>query len=222
MDSYQMFLDHFNIDKAAFFEWGISATVFPSVEIVAKEWDALKKRILNNKTVYIRGYGRDAHGTVLYKELYKWLFGNSHIEKDPTNNAVPHKVIQRVTGLKRNKDILNYQVSYIWGHTKNPLMFEAPWNMCYTPKIMDPFTGHETKGIWPAEYQRFFLAKAYDIYKPFIEDYNSFLEKFNVESCLEEFCATLENSVDEKMLKQFQKDARGELAPIRILDCDVE
>ena len=95
----------------------------------------------------------------MYKDFYANLLGNTHVEKDPTNNAVPHKLIQRTTELKRNSDIFNYQVSHIWGHTKNIFMFEAPWNICYTPKIMDPFTGHETQEYGLQNIKNFSLRK---------------------------------------------------------------
>ena len=160
MDSYQKFLDHFAIDRQALFEWGIEATIFPPAEKVVQEWASLKNRVFTNQPVYIRGYGRNGHGTQLYAELYKVLFGNEQVKEDPTNNTIPQRRIRQVTGLKRNKDIYNYQVSHIWGHTKNVFLFEAPWNICYTPKIMDPFTGHESKGDWPEEYQKIFLDRA--------------------------------------------------------------
>lgn len=214
IDSYQEFLNHFKIDRASFFEWGISATIFPPIDKVALEWEKLKKRIFNNQTVYIRGYGRDAHGTQLYKDLYAKLLGNTHIEKDPTNNAVPHKLIQRTTGLKRNSDIYNYQVSHIWGHTKNVFMFEAPWNICYTPKIMDPFTGHETQGIWPVEYQNLFIAKANELYRPFVDEYNRILKSLDVENQLQKYIILMDNLISEKELAQFTKDAAIELSPI--------
>lgn len=147
MDSYEQLLTHFNIDKASFLEWGISSIIFPPVDKVALKWKDLKNRIFYNEQVYIRGYGRDAHGTDLYIKLYEKLFDNSKVKKDPTNNSVPHRLIQQLTGLERNKHLYNYQVSHIWGHTKNIFLFEAPWNICYMPKVMDPFTGHETKGM---------------------------------------------------------------------------
>ena len=121
LDSYQEFLNFFKINREAFFEWGISATIFPPFNKVATEWEDLKKRIFNNEIVYIRGYGRDAHGTQMYKDLYAKLLNNTHVEKDPSNNAIPQKIIQRTTGLKRNCHIYNYQVSHIWGHTKTYL-----------------------------------------------------------------------------------------------------
>lgn len=216
IDSYQGFLTYFQIDKASFFEWGISATIFPPIDKVASEWEDLKIRIFNNQTVYIRGYGRDAHGTQMYKDLYANLFGNTHIEKDPTNNAVPHKLIQRTTGLKKNSDIYNYQVSHIWGHTKNIFMFEAPWNICYTPKIIDPFTGHETQGIWPAEYQKIFIAKAGELYRPFVDEYNQILKSLDVDKKLQEYISSRDSLIPAKELAQFSKDASSELSPIRL------
>lgn len=214
IDSYQEFLTHFQINRESFFKWGISATIFPPTDKVASEWEDLKKRIFNNQTVYIRGYGRDAHGTQMYKDFYAKLLGNTHIEKDPTNNAAPHKVIQRTTELKRNSDIYNYQVSHIWGHTKNVFMFEAPWNICYTPKIMDPFTGHETQGIWPAEYQKLFIVKANELYKPFVDEYNQILKSLDVEKQLQKYISSLNSLIPAKELAQFLKDAASELSPI--------
>lgn len=214
IDSYQIFLEHYKIDKNDFYNWGVSATIFPPVERVEGYWNDLKYRIFNNKTVYIRGYGRDARGTQLYKDLYKYLFENSNVEKDPTNNALPHRIIQKVTGMRRNMNIYNYQVSHIWGHTKNIFMFEAPWNICYTPKIIDPFTGHETQGVWPEEYQKLFISKAYELYKPFIEEYNDLIKKYDVEKRTKEFILTLQKNIPEKDYMQFIKDATNELTLI--------
>lgn len=214
MDSYQKFLNHFGVDKQALFEWGIEATIFPPIEKVIQEWDALKTRVLTNQPVYIRGYGRDGHGTQLYKDLYKFLFGNEHIEKDPTNNAAPQKCIQRLTGLKRNTNIYNYQVSHIWGHTKNVFLFEAPWNICYTPKIMDPFTGHETKGSWPEEYQKIFLERATALYGPFVADYNRLMIDLGVNGLIDQYMGSLKGKIPNKSLLQFEKDVRSEFQPL--------
>ncbi len=214
IDSYQDFLAHFKIDRTSFFEWGISSTVFPPIDRVSCEWENLKSRIFTNQTVYIRGYGRDAHGTQIYKNFYAKLLGNTHVEKDPTNNAFPHRRIQQMTGLKRNNNIFNYQVSHIWGHTKNVFMFEAPWNICYTPKIMDPFTGHETHGIWPLEYQKLFIAKANELYRPFVDEYNQILNTLDVKTQLQEYILSLDGLISKKELVQFSKDAARELSPI--------
>lgn len=211
-DSYQEFLTYFQINKSRFYEWGINATIFPPIDKVAFEWDNLKKRIFNNEIVHIRGYGRDAHATDLYKNFYINLVGNTKIEKDPTNNLFPQEIIQRLTELTRNANIYNYQVSHIWGHTKNVFMFEAPWNICYVPKIMDPFTGHETKGIWPDEYKKIFIERAYQLYGVFIEEYNQIMKKLDVANKLQIYISSLKNTYSQKELFQFEKDAMKEFS----------
>lgn len=52
MDSYENFLMYFQIEKKTLFDWGISATIFPPIETVEREWENLKKRIFENKRVY--------------------------------------------------------------------------------------------------------------------------------------------------------------------------
>ena len=213
-DSYQVFLDAFNIKKDDLYQWGISSTILPELDAVADAWEGLKKKIFSNQTVYIRGYGRDAHGTQLYQDLYKALFGNENVKKDPTNNTVPHKHIQQLTGLRRNNDVYNYQVSHIWGRTKNVFMFEAPWNICYTPKLIDPFTGHETKGAWPEEYQKMFVAYVYNRYKAFIDDYNQFLIDKDIHNKIAQYLQTIKPSISEREFVQFERDVYSEFAPI--------
>lgn len=214
IDSYEMFLSKFNIDRLSFLEWGIESTIFPSIEKVASKWRNLKERIFNNDVVYIRGYGRDAHATQLYIDMYRVLIGNENVKKDPTNNAMPYRLIQELTGFKRNRDIFNYQVSHIWGHTKNVFMFEAPWNICFTPKIMDPFTGHEAKGPLTIEYQKMFIARAKELYGPFISDYNNIVASLNIRQRIEEYCSSLNGKIDDKTLLQFHDDVLKELSLI--------
>ena len=215
-DSQQVFLDVFNIKKDDLYQWGISSTIFPELNEVAEAWKDLKKRIFSNQTVYIRGYGRDAHGTQLYKDLYRFLFGNENVKKDPTNNTVPHGHIQQLTGLRRNVDVYNYQVSHIWGRTKNVFMFEALWNICYTPKLIDPFTGHETKGDWPAEFQKLFTAAAHNMYKTFIDDYNQLLIDNDIHNKIALYLQTIKPSISEREFVQFERDVCSEFAPITL------
>lgn len=212
-DSYYDFMNHFGIKTRDFFEWGMEAIIFPPKEKVSQEWEDLKKRVLNNEEVIIRGYGRDAHKTQLYIDFYKYLFNNDHIKKDPTNNNRPQKNIKKLTGLTRNKDIYNYQVSHIWGRTKNVFLFEAPWNICYTPKLIDPFTGHETMGDLPGEFQAYFLWYAQKKYRKYINDYNSIISSYDIVSSLNDFCAA-EGVNDER----FVSDALAELSPISFVN----
>lgn len=215
MDAYQKFFDDFHIGKEDFLQWGIDNTFFPEISAVRKMWDDLKKRILENGEVFIRGYGRDAHGTDMYCKFYAMALGNCHVRKDPTNNAVPQKYIEILTGKKRNKDVFNYQVSHIFGHTKNIFLFEAPWNISLTPKVMDPFTGHEAKGDWVEEYQQKFQQAAILRYREFIEEYNLLMDKCGIQQKLDTYISSLD-AYDIKEIKRFESDARNELQKLVI------
>ena len=211
-DSYYDFMNHFGIKPKDLFDWGVNAIVFPSDKMVDIEWQNLKRRIFNNEAVYIRGYGRDAHGTKMYTDFYGYAFKNFHVIKDPTNNNRPQANIKKMTGLTRNKDIYNYQVSHIWGRTKNLFLFEAPWNVCYMPKIIDPFTGHETKGDLPVDFQEYFIKKVQKKYRKYIDDYNSIISTYNINKLLSDYCSS--NGINDS---QFVNDAANELSIIPII-----
>lgn len=198
-DSYYDFMQHFGIKSKDFFEWGMNSIIFPPEEMVEAEWDDLKKRIFNNKQVYIRGYRRDAVGTYLYIDFYKYLLGNENVKKDPTNNTRPQAIMKRLTGLTRNTDLYNYQVSHIWGQTKNVFLFESPWNICYVPKLIDPLTGHEAKGDLPIDFQIHFVEHAKKKYKKYIDDYNKIISQYDIKTVLNKYC-----------IKQSIQDARFE------------
>ena len=210
MDSYIEFLKNFEIDINDAFSWGIENTIFPNMEIVEKAWIELRAKITNNQPVYIRGYGRDAHATHLYFDFYKYLFNNECVKKDPTNNAIPQRNIEKLTGLKRNRDIFNYQVSHIFGRTKNIFLFEAPWNIAYVPKIMDPFTGHEAKGDLPIKYQALFLQKAVERYEKYVKEYNSLIQGLNISDKISQFYNIKKETVNTKLLDQFVIDCAKE------------
>lgn len=199
-DSYNNFLKKFNIVKSDFYKFGLEETIYPSGIKIEEYWNDLKSRVINNKPVFIRGYGRDAHGTELYKQIHFKIFGNENIQKDPTNNLRPQKIIEDLTGYKRNKNLFNYQVSHIFGMTKNALMFEAPWNIALVPKIIDPLTGHESKGEWAKEYQEMFLNNVIDKYERYIYEYNEIVCKYNFDNQIKEFVA--EDA--EKILSQYE------------------
>ena len=211
-DSYYDFMNHFGIKPKDLFEWGVNAIVFPSNKTIDEEWENLKHRIFNNKTVYIRGYGRDARGTQLYTGFYGFAFKNFQVIKDPTNNNRPQSNIKRMTDLTRNRDIYNYQVSHIWGRTKNIFLFEAPWYICYMPKIIDPFTGHETKGDLPVDFQEYFIKKVQKKYKKYIDDYNNIISTYNISELLTDYCSS--KGINDS---QFVNDAINELSIIPII-----
>lgn len=211
-DSYYMFMEAFNISYKDLIQWGIDNIIFPPIKEVDDEWRDLKNRIEKNEKVFIRGYKRDAKGTNSYQEFYKFSFGNENVCKDPTNNDHPQRIIKKLTGLNRNTNIFNYQVSHIWGRTKNIYLFEAPWNICYVPKIIDPFTGHEAMGEIPRDFSKCLRATAQEKYRKYIDDYNELISKKNIDCELEKFRAM--QIIDDV---NFFEDAKNELSPIEII-----
>ncbi len=97
--------------------------------------------------------------------MYKILLKNNNIQKDSSNNSEPTKLLREITGFSKSikndtddkEKIINYQVSHIFGRTKNPFLFTAPWNIVWHPRILDPFTGHESKGANADKYKFEFL-----------------------------------------------------------------
>lgn len=225
IDSYVEFLAYYDITNESILEWGLENTIFIELEAATESWNELKKRILDNREVYIRGFGRDAKGTELYLNLYKFLFNNVNVKKDATNNDKPTKCIQELTGYRKysknvkketHSILYNYQVSHIWGCTRNVFMFEAPWNICFSPKLMDPFTGHESSGELSNAYKKKFVSYAYQLYKPLIEDYNRILAEYKVQERVEEYLQLIEEQGDikGKDFEEFCKSVRKELCPI--------
>jgi len=100
-----------------------------------------------------------------------------------------------MTGFSKTKHskynrIRNYQVSHIFGRTKNVFAFTAPWNIAYTPKLLDPFTGHEANGSMVKEFTTLFQKQAHVRFEKLIDDFNEivsgqdFLDR--IASCTQE------------------------------------
>jgi hypothetical protein len=179
-DSYERFFSTGYISKEQFFEFGLKETIFSPIDRANEGWRILKKKIYSNSEVFMRGFGRDANGTHLFQDLYGKVVGNTNVQKDPTNNAEPTKLIRELTGYSKTKSIKyesirNYQVSHIFGRTKNIFAFTAPWNIVYMPKMLDPFTGHEAKGEMIDEYSKLFQEQGYRHFQPLIEEFNEIM-----------------------------------------------
>jgi hypothetical protein len=222
-DSYIRFFSEGYITKEQFFEFGLKETIYPPYEKVEKEWEILKRNIVSNKPVFIRGFGRDANGTHLFQELYKRVLGNDSVKKDPTNNAEPTKIIRNLTGYSKSKNskfelIRNYQVSHVFGRTKNIYTFTAPWNIVYMPKMLDPFTGHEAKGDMIDEYTILFQQQGYKQFSKLIENYNHIITEQAFRDKLNTGLQELSNdsSFDSKDIDKLAKAVEDEFKPIRI------
>jgi hypothetical protein len=158
--------------------------------------------------------GRDAASTKYMFEVHKSLFGNSNIKKDPSNNTHPTKILENLTGFSKRKSknnnlISNYQVSHIFGRTKNALMFMAPWNIVYIPKLFDPFSGHESKGELTQIFSTKLKEITYEKFKVQIDDYNSIVNNSKFISSLNSSIENLKSNnseVSDKLLNSIKDE----------------
>lgn len=81
--------------------------------------------------------------------------------------------------------------------------------LLYT-QMMDPFTGHESKGICPGRIPEDLFAKAYSLYAPFLEDYESMIQDYDMENQIKRYVQSLRGREEERVLNQFERDALSE------------
>lgn len=220
-DAYDKLFEH--IEKDLFFKNSIDDIIYIEMDKIHSNWNNLKRDVFENKTIYIRGYGRNAQKTEYFICLYEHLFENKKVLKDPTNNAQPTKLISCQTDYcKKTKDgkngkelIRNYQISHLFGRTKNPLLFNCAWNIAYIPKYLDPFTGHETQGVYSAEFKKLLLPLLKEKFDHYIKDYNQIIEDkvlnkidYSLQEVKKEFKM---NNIE---FKRFEQDAKKEMALI--------
>lgn len=154
---------------------GLQSIIWPENENNEAN-EPIDKYTSNHETaLFVRGNGRNNANGEQLQEFYKTIGVNVKI--DPTNNQGPTKILEQSTGLKKQINIVNYQVAHIFeSRTANPFLFTAPWMVCYIPKIIDPFTGHEC-----LEYDHLrneFAKKAFVKMSDKIGIYNDFIRDF--------------------------------------------
>src|SRR5690606_10277137 len=141
-------------------------------------------------------------------------------------NQYPTQTLTQWTLYRKNKKykdpkfitIHNYQVSHIFGRTKNPILFTALWNIAYVPKYLDPFTGHETKGEISDKLRPIFQSKMKEKLNFFIDDYNKFIAEKIKPFMKEAFEQTQKSnpSISEEDFLNFKQDAENELSQIQL------
>ena len=137
----------------------------------------------NHDYLSIRKYSSDIEKSRWFVEVYGRVFPNARIKIEKSGNTAPKQNFSKITKCQLHSPskrpsigmtllLQNYQCSHVFDdRTKNPLLFEAVWNMVLTPKVIDPLTGHETSGLWPRQFQPIF---------PIRDKFASCIEKFNV------------------------------------------
>ena len=112
----------------------------------------------------------------------------------------------------------NFQCSHVFDNrTKNPLLFEAAWNVVFTPKMIDPLTGHETLGRWPREFQPRFQNEVRRRFKPLLEKFNSLADQYRprIEEAAKKIVSKHAELTDEER-KAFVADALGQWEKIEV------
>lgn len=212
-DGYEIFFKHFNIDEDELISFGIQQVISADLNSAKTEWNSLKQKLENGSLIYIRDYGRKGTGSPLIKKFYSELFPKANIDFDRSGNGQAHKIIEKMTGLKKNSDtsnsIINFQVSHVFGRTKNPLCFLAPWNIVFIPKILDPFTGHEAKGQVVERFTQAFQTHVISLFHDQISEYNEIIIQHT---------ATIDSTIQKWSLDPEQRklcqDIKRELSPI--------
>lgn len=148
---------------------------------IKKLWGTLKKDVMTEgvenykkspQKVYVRGHGRNGSGNDDLIEILKAVFKRD-FQIDRANNTRPDSILKKIIP----GEFEDYQISHLFEHrTNNPFLFEAPWMVCYVPKILDPFTGHEIKGF-PKLTERF-VRWAFKTNKEYINDYNDLVLEY--------------------------------------------
>ena len=190
VDSYDQFLKGIGKDPISdegFIKWGLKhvkmGDASDAYDSVCSIIDDINNK--KNRQMYIRCYGKDKNGDA-FKRLYEKLWPEITIKIDGDNNHEPNKCI--CENVKCNLSgkaafnnewiyLQNYQCAHIFGRTKNPILFTALFNLSLIPKLYDPLTGHETKGMLSEMFVEELSSKFRSVYKESIEKYEEFRSK---------------------------------------------
>ncbi|MDF1881507.1 hypothetical protein JHD50_09370 [Sulfurimonas sp. MAG313] len=215
-DAYEALIPGY-ISKEEFFRFGLEQTIYISDEKVKMGWEALKKKLKDNKPLFMRG-SKDAAHNQMYYEFYARVLRNEQAKRDPSNSQTPTKMMEELSGLKKSKDLKNYQLSTIFGRSKNVLCFNAPWNFAYTPNILDPLLGVDARGPLAQEFKKVFQAQAYKKFKPYIEEFNTMMTDNHFLRETDEYLHDLyDNSLHKnEIVEIFESSLRDEIEPISI------
>lgn len=144
----------------------------------------------NNDYLSIRKYSGDEEKSRWFVEMYGRVFPNVRIKIEKSGNTAPKQNFSKIAKCQLHSPskkpsagmtllLQNYQCSHVFDdRTKNPLLFEAVWNMVLTPKMIDPLTGHETSGRWPRQFQPIFRNSVRDKFASCIEKFNAVADKY--------------------------------------------
>lgn len=225
MDAYLKLIEDLGITEEEFAEIGMNNFLPIDYELKKKQWEENKMKLFNaNSVLAIRNYGQQGRNTKLFIDLYSFMF-NCEIKIDPNNNSFPTQILKHNTPYRKNSKsknskfipIYNYQISHLFGRTKNPLLFTALWNLAYIPRYFDPFTGHESKGQISERIQNTFKKTIVLKNQEFIDDYNMFYTMKIENLFMPAFNKVVaKHELSEVQKSNFYTDAFNELRPINV------
>ena len=216
LDSYEKLIPGY-ISKEDFFRFGLEQTLYIPDSNIKKGWDDLLKKIKGNKTLYIRGV-KEANQNHLFFDFNKMVFGNAHTTKDPSNSQSTTKIMDALSGYKKSKDLKNYQMSTIFGKSRNIFLFNAPWNLAYVPKIMEPFLSVDNNSELAKEFKALFLEQGKKKFKSYIKEYNELVTNRHFVQQREDYIEQMYDNayLDHGVMTKFEDSLREELSPIEI------
>ncbi len=216
IDSYELLLSQY-ISKEDFFRFGLEKTIYIPNDKVEAENQSLKKNIANNKAVFIRGF-KSSTAMHMAFDFYTKVFENKQVKKDPSNTQNPSKIIEKLTGYKKAKDLKNYQLTSIFGRSRNVLAFCAPWNIVYIPSILDPLLSADAKSDLALEFKQRFLQHSYEKFKPYIDEFNETVSNHQFQRSMDEYFQKLFDDAhfDKDEMIAFENTIREDFAPITL------
>lgn len=212
IDAYELFMNKFNIKEDDLIDFGLRNTHSIDIGLAEKEWNIQKENIINGGEVIVRTFGNknDARTKSILLNFYKNVYPKVTVETDRDGNTSPRELLERLTQKKKNKDIINFQISHIFGQTKNLYAFTAPWNIVFMPKIMDPLTGHEAHGDLKNRFQSELQKMIYNKYEDLIHDFNSLMNN-------EQLVISIDNYLNSINEKRFKKEIKKDFSEISLI-----
>lgn len=181
----------------------------------------------NHDYLSIRKYSSDREKSRWFVEVYERVFPNARIKIEKSGNTAPKQNFSKIAKCQLHSPskkpsvgmtllLQNYQCSHVFDdRTKNPLLFEAVWNMVLTPKMIDPLTGHETSGQWPRQFQPIFRNSVRCRFASCIEKFNVIANKYrDAIYCAAEEVAEQHREMDATQRISFVADVLRQWEPV--------
>lgn len=124
--------------------------------------------------IYLRKQDGNDKQRPVYEALYKILFPNIEPERYKFDSNYPIRT--SIRSFVEDED-RNFQCSHVFERSLNPMAYMAVWNFALTPKMFDPLTGHETRGVDNVIFSILFQGVVCRLQEACIKKYNEFINE---------------------------------------------